>query len=374
LFIVDPNPGTGSSKRRGPIKRISHPYDGIRRVLIIRFRLLGDILLTTPLLEKLRRILPDARIDYLVEARFAETLAANPHIDNLLVFRVEKDKGPGMMRYIRRLVSKKYDLVIDLHGGPRSAIMTAVSRAEHRIGYCRSLRGRLAYNYRILDDGIERHSIDRGLQILEAFGVFEGSERAMPLFHVKASFAEQIAAALDIPGVKGGGRKILLIHPGSGWPFKRWRTERFAALADRMSEDHQMQVVLTEGPGEHLVEDITSRMSRRPLVLRNLGIQALGALIARADLFICHDSGPMHMASALNVPTVALFGPSKVVNWKPRSADAAVVRAKLPCCPCRQKACERPEDPCMDTISVPEVLEAAGRLLRNEGASEETKH
>ena len=328
--------------------------------------MLGDILLTTPLLKKIRNLLPFARIDYLVEERFVETLAANPHIDNLLVFREGKDKGPGMLRYFRRFISKKYDLVIDLHGGPRSAMMTAISLAEHRIGYCRSLRGRLAYNYQILDDGLERHSIDKGLRILEAFGVFEGSERALPLFHLKESVRNQMAGILEVKGVKD--KKMLLIHPGSAWPYKRWRTERFAAFADQMADHHPVQVVLTEGAGENLVQDIENRMSHRVSILIDLGIQALGALISRADLFICHDSGPMHMASALNIPTVALFGPSKVVNWKPRSADAVVVRAKLPCCPCKQKKCGRPEDYCMDTISVPEVLKAAEGLLQKEPA------
>jgi len=306
----------------------------------------------------------------MVEERFIAVLGANPDIDNLIIFRPEIDRGSGSIRFYRRILQHHYDMVIDLHGGPRSAIMTAISLAKYRLGYCRSLRGWIAYNYRIQDDGVDHHSIETGLRILEPFGVYEEAGKWLPRFHLKQECLKRIKGTLERLGMPGEGRKMVLIHPGAGWPFKRWKNERFARFADAMIDRYGTDVIMTEGHSENLIQNIADRMEHKPIILKNLEIQELGALISQTDLFVCHDSGPMHMASAMKVPVVALFGPSNVNHWRPRSPGAVVIQAKLPCCPCRQKSCSRPDDYCMDTITEEEVLEAASGLLLQDTGSD----
>lgn len=348
------------------------------KILLVRLRLLGDVVLTTPVIRALRRRFPDAHLSYLVEPAAAAVVRANPHLNDVIV----APKRRGIARWIddvalaRRLRRERYDLVIDMHGGPRAAWLAWATRAPMRLGY--TIKGRTwMYTHAVAraDDLLPRHSVVNQWDLLAPLGI-DGPERSRDAIEIveDAAAAGSVGAKLRAAGI-GPEHVIIVIHVSAGNPFRRWPAEAFATLAVRLAAaDDRRRVVMTSGPSEaEAASRIVSAARQRlgPHGYRvsdpDLSVAELHALTGRAAVYIGGDSGPLHVASATTTPIVALFGPTlaeRSMPWRdPRWFAEAVEAGPLPCRPCRQRVCVTADFRCLEGITPDQVVDAAERAL-----------
>ncbi len=335
---------------------------------------------TTPVVRALKRRFPDARITYLVEAAAEPVVRHNPDIDTLRV--VERPRGLARIRYdwtlARDLRRQRFDLAIDLHGGPRAAWLTRASGAPVRIGY--DLPGRAwAYTARVPWTRAlvpPRHSVLNQWDLLGPLG-FDAADPAadavqMPL---APDAVTRVASRLREAGVPDSAA-IAVLHVSAGNPFRRWPAERFAALAAALTTlPEPMHVVITSGPSEAEAVDRVTRLARdtpsveasRIVHCGEFDLSELAALVSRARLYIGGDSGPLHVAATTRTPVVALFGPTlpeRSLPWRdPAVPSIAVDAGPLPCRPCHQRTCVPGDFRCLGNISVPMVVAACRQAL-----------
>jgi predicted lipopolysaccharide heptosyltransferase III len=350
------------------------------RILLIRLRLIGDVVFTTPALGALRRRFPDARITYLVEAAAEPVVRHHPALDEVVV--VERPRGLARLRYdlrlARRLRAERFDLVIDFHGGPRSGFLAWASGAPQRIGYALPGRG-FSYTTRVPWTRSlvpPRHSVINQWALLEPLGIAPPDPAIDPAsMPIDAEAARRVEARLAAAGVDATAR-VIVLHVSAGNPFRRWPAESFASAAAALaSADRSRRIVITSGPSEEAAAESVAAQARRLAGDAAAGIVRTGefdlselrALVERAALYIGGDSGPLHIASTTRTPIVALFGPTlpdRSMPWRdPAIGAVAVDGGPLPCRPCHQRHCVPGDFRCLTMISPNMVVEAAERLL-----------
>jgi len=352
------------------------------KILLVRLRLIGDVVFTTPVIAALRRRYPDAYIEYLVEAGAAPIIATNPHVNRVRV--ITHSRGWQRLRddvgLARALRSERFDLALDLHGGPRSAWLTWASRAPRRVGYDVAGRGwmytSVVHRPRELRP---RHSVENQWDLLPAvdaaFAAPASPDRdrvEMPVDPAAAASVDRRLSALGL----GAGTQIIVLHVSAGNPFRRWPEASFAALAaDLAQDDDRRWIVVTSGPSDHeaAVRVIAASRTRagaagqRIVEAEGLTLSELRALMDRAALFVGGDSGPLHIAATSDVPVVGLYGPTlpeRSAPWRPRRIPTASVDAgALPCRPCDQRVCAPGDFRCLTSVPAETVRDAARRLL-----------
>lgn len=333
------------------------------RILVIRFRFIGDVLLTTPALQALRRRFPQCYLAMLTDAAAAEVVEGHPALNEVIVFKqTGHERGWErwrrywhLMRYIRR---QRFDLVFNLQPGDRGGLVAWWSGARWRVGYDRPGERMFFYNVKAPYNTGARYRVEHVLDALRAVGI--EADATPPSLGLTA--ADRAAAdAYD-----DGHRPLIILHPGRPDTRKTWLDERFAELADALIAQHGARVVFAGAPSEVArVQRIAAAM-RHPSesVAAKLTLKGLAALMERADLFIGIDSAPLHLAAAVGTPSVALFGFSNPVEWNPPGAQHIAIHKPLshhPCCP--PHCCAVGQRPCMKNIAVADVREAAERLL-----------
>ena len=337
-----------------------------RRVLVIRHRAGGDLLLTTPALRALRGGLPQARIEVLTATGLGSLLEGNPDVDRVIEF--DRRSLPSQAALYARLARGGYDAVIDLVSNPRSAWMTALTRARVRVGY--AIAGReWAYTLAVPRERtgpagpVRRYAPEAALDLIRALGF---PARGLTLtFRVSARADAMIERWLTSAGVDPG-RPILACLPAGSWPSKTWPPDRYAALMEGLATEGS--VVWLWGPGERsLAESCRHRMRAASFLAPATDWQELGALLRRCSLWIGNDSGPKHVAVALGIPTVTVFGPTHPVTWNPPQGPHAIVLAEgLACLHCDANVCPLSGDAhmrCMRDVGVERVLEATRAAL-----------
>jgi predicted lipopolysaccharide heptosyltransferase III len=358
-----------------------------QKILLIRLRLLGDVVLTTPLIRGLRRKFPAARLSYVVEPAAAPVLRGNPHLEELIVAprRSGIARVAADMRLARQLRSARYDVVIDLHGGPRAAWLAWATGARTRIGY--TIKGRSwMYTHAVprADDLLPRHSVANQWDLLGPLGVDPPDPvRDAVEMTVDSAAARSVDAKLAALGI-AADHQIVVVHVSAGNPFRRWPAEAFATLAARLAgADNRRRVVLTSGPSEAEAASRIAAAARKQLGKEGfrvsdpvLDVAELRALAGRAAVYIGGDSGPLHVASATTTPIVALFGPTlpeRSMPWRdPRWFAEAVDVGPLPCRPCRQRVCVTADFRCLGGITPDRVVDAAERGLRFADAAQDS--
>lgn len=356
--------------------------DSSSKILLIRLRSLGDVVLMTPVLESIRRIRPDIKIDVAVEHPFSEVLYENPFIQQIIELKSGKLSGRShgsaassnalltktqAMRKVRQI---QYDAVWNLHGGTTSAWMTALSGSKYRIG-CAQFRHRFVYNLLIPNSaellGRKNHHTVEGT--LAGFDWLNGEARkefatAPPLTVVVNEAARSSGQKkLESAGVRIHAAYIV-IQPGAVFKTKEWMPDRFAAMGDFLSAQG-FQVVLTGTPQDRsTLEALRSQMRSTARPLTDLTIRELIAVIDGAQLYLGNDSGPAHIAAALKKPMVVLFGSSNSAAWSPWKTASAVVQNPFECNPCPGYSCWRfPEPECIKSITVEQVKNAIQKLI-----------
>lgn len=267
---------------------------------MIRIRSMGDCILTTPALAILKRARPDAAIAVVVDQRFRAIFEGNPEISELL--------DPDWM-VLRRWHA---DLCLNLHGGERSAWMTAISGAPCRAGFAH-FRHPWVYNVRI-PRAQEILHVDRKVHTAEHL--------ASAMFYLGAPQTEIPQARLFAGQTRSAGRPYAVIHPMAALPEKTWPAERFAEAARYLERSHELEPVFVCGAGE----DLSEFGAWRKVVGAPLG--EMKTLLAGAALFLGNDSGPAHMAAAFGIPVVVIFGSSDPVVWAPWRTQAEVVTGR----------------------------------------------
>jgi lipopolysaccharide heptosyltransferase II len=340
----------------------SAPY---RRILITRMRFIGDIVLTTPVIRSVREACPGAHIAYMGERGAVSLLEGNPFLDEIIPY----DYGrPGLLEQARvafLLRRRRFDLVVDLFGNPRSALLARLSGARVRVGPDKRERGRL-YTVRVADDGLPKTAIEFHNRYIAAAGIPPVSART-ELFLTPD---ERRDAASYLRWACGNGapldpaRPIIGIHPGATWPAKKWLPERFAELADLLRSKLSAHVLITAGPGDAaVVSAVSARAVSAPSVLNVLPLRQLAGVISCCRAFVANDAGPMHIAAALGVPTIGIFGPGEESIWFPYdpAQGHAPLRRDVPCHPCHLDVCNREGDlymECMKLLSAADVFAA----------------
>ena len=330
--------------------------EGIKRILVIKLRAIGDVLLSTIVLKNLRHHFPDAQLDFLAEPPSREVLEGNLVVNDLLIFDRANDNA---VAFLWRLRSRRYDLVIDLFGNPRTAFMTYFSRATYRVGY--DFRGRqYAYNILVQPRGGEVHNTEFDLDALRALDV-EIVDREISF---SISERDEECAARFVRQERLDGQLIVGLNPSGSWYTKRWGLKNFARLGDKLVERYKAKVLLLWGPGEH--EDarrIQAMMRHASLIPPRTTLKQLGALVKRCSLVVSNDAGPMHLAAILGVPTLGIYGPTNPYLQGPLGERSSWVRLEgLECLGCNLTLCPIGHI-CMDRLSVDTVLEAIRRML-----------
>jgi heptosyltransferase-3 len=335
------------------------------RALVVKLRHHGDVLLASPVPGVLKSHAPRLEIDALVYDDTAPMLEGHPALAQLhRVGRQWRALGaarlPEEWALLRSLRARRYDLLVHLTEHPRGAWLARVLGVRHAVAPLMPERGSwwrrsFTHLYPVVRN---RHQVELNLDALRRIGV-QPALHERKLVFVPGPEAERRIAALGLP------ETFVHMHPASRWRFKCWSAERNAQLADRLAaEGHAL--VLTSAPDEvGMIDEILARTTSKPLNLAGqLSLKELGALTARARLFIGVDSMPMHLAAAMGTPTLALFGPSSENEWAPWNVEQRVVTSTHSCRPCGVDGCGGGKlSECLTLLPVDTVHAAARELL-----------
>lgn len=333
----------------------------INEILVIKLRYLGDVLLMTPCLQAIKENVPHANVTVVVNKGTEAVLHNHPCVDNIVT--VDRRSFAKRYRAVRRLRKRRYDLVLDLTDGDRSAIMTRLIRARYRVGYNAEHRWRgRCYDQIIHGDPDEMHSVDYYLQAIKEIGLtISAHDPTLSCAPDDEHYAHELLVDHGIDREA----QLLMIHPGSRWEAKSWLAERFAAVADTIQASRSMRVVFAGSEQERArVKNIQAQMSTTSVsIVGQTTVLQLAAVMKRCVLFLGNDNGPMHMAAALGLPVVALFGPTNPKVWGPWGKGHRVFFKDVDCRACFLPGCHLASQSCMAKISVDEVVGAIDDYL-----------
>lgn len=338
-------------------------------ILIVKLSAIGDVIHTLPSLGALRGLYPGAHITWVVEEAAADLIKNHPYLDEVLISRRKKwskDFRDGQCRqafagarsFVRDLRKRHYDLVVDFHGLFKSAMIVFLSGGKRKLGYdsWQELSG-CFLNEKIPED-MNKHAVDRYLDFPRHLGARIDSVQFVLPSNPKAEERTKILMrqyALE-------DKKFIAVNPIALWETKLWSNEKFAQLADLISNELHMKVVFT-GSNKEELEQITPFMMSDGI---NLGgetsLPELAGLYKRARLVISTDSGPMHLAAAVGTPVIAIFGPTDPDRTGPYGAGHMVIMAGLDCSPCLLKKCSTKK--CMEEITPQQVFTAVKKMIK----------
>ena len=324
--------------------------------LIVRLGALGDIVHTVPAVAALRTAHPDARIDWVVDARHAAFAELVTPVDRII--RLEKATVNAWVDLVRRLRPYRYDVALDFQGLMKSAVLARASGAARVVGFSiwhlREKGARPFYSE--VDNGeFTPHVIDKNLSLLSTVGISSPA--------IEFPLAETPSAALDAVQRDAAGAPFALINPGAAWPNKRWPAARFGAVASFVREVRGLQPFVLWGPAEEtLARDVVAASGNAARMAPATTMADLLELSRHASLMVSGDTGPLHIAGAAGTPLVAIFGPTDPARNGPWSGDDIVV-SRYGSCACHyQRQCKQSAW-CLDDITVAEVTAAIQHRL-----------
>ena len=288
----------------------------MKRILVFSFSFIGDAVLSTAVIQPLRAHFPDAHITFLVGPRAFDLLTAEPNIDMTLVYdnRGEHAGWKGRLRLIKTL-RHKFDIVVNL----RDSLTARCIGAE----YWGMMRG-----------DSNRHAVTRYLEVLQNRGI--DTTDAHP--HLQLTEAEHAAAHCFLTEAGRTSEQLLIgIHPGGNWEYKLWDAKNYAQFANALCKEQKALILLFAGPNEReLQTQVAKLMDVPPILIKTENLRHLAALISACDVYIGNDTGPMHIAAAVDTPVVALFGSTNHIRSGPYGDKHTVVQSgiNLGCNPC----------------------------------------
>lgn len=344
-------------------------WSGVERVLVVRLRSIGDTVLATPSLRALRRFLPQAKIDLLVENWVAPLLDGFTDVDEILT--LPRSGTSARARMASTLRSRRYDVAYNLHGGTTAGFLIRVSGARHRVGFAEYrypwIYNHLAPRSSELWGTPKTHSAEQQLALIGWTGV-PVSDRPASMLGTSASAEAALRERLEQVGFDFS-KPFALIHPAAAFDTKRWAAERFAAICNHL-ETRGIAAALVASAGEaELLSKVIASCRTKPMALSGLPLPEVTALARRARLFVGNDSGIAHIAAAVKLPTVVIFGSSNVAHWHPWQAEnSVVVREDMPCAPCPGYTCAEFATPqCIERVTAAQAIAAIDQTLTRAG-------
>ena len=339
-------------------------WSQVKRVLVVRLRSIGDTVLSTPSLIALRRFVPEAEIDILLEDWVAPLLDGFEGINVIAV----GEGNAAKLKAASYLRSRKYDVAVNLHGGTTSSFFIRATGAKHRIGLSH-YRYKRFYNHLYSSSadfwGSDTlHSAEQQLAVL-GFASVPVDDRPKSSLTVTTAAIERIEHRLGVSAIYDPRSGTALLHPTAAFATKQWSTSNFARTAEFLNEKG-LQTVAVAAKHEAKVLDELKRESNVPIVtFDDLTLPEITALASRAKLFVGNDSGIAHIAAAVGTPTVVVFGSSNRNHWRPWTDTVnEIVFEPLPCQPCPGRICAEFGNPkCILDVTPSAVFTALERLL-----------
>jgi ADP-heptose:LPS heptosyltransferase len=353
------------------MRRAKNPPDlsmekEIRSILVVRLKALGDIALSLPIVRALRNHFPDAEMRYLCRKQYAEALAGEASVDDIVTL---PDGAWNQLLMIRELRRRGIDLTLDLLGSPRTANITFLTGSRIRIGMD---VGRHSWCYthllpRAMIEGgrrVKRYTFDSNLEMIrmlnipvpETTGAGSVREAESDRYAIGFPAAEaEIDWADDYVSRSGlEGRQLVGVVPIATYQSKSWPRENFIEIMQRMIDEHDLLPLVLWGPGEEEGARSVADAVPGAVLAPPTSISKLGALISRLDLLVTTDSGPKHLAVLIGVPTVTMFGPTDPEIWDPMNEIHRVIRSRAACFPCKKIECV--PNSCLSDIAPDAVL------------------
>jgi len=384
-------------------------------IAIIKLSAIGDVIHTLPALELLHRHFPESRITWVVEEKAADIVSGHPYVNTVIVSRRKQWLSDLRMLsrwyplfkevrcFLKELRATKYDLVIDFQGLFKSAMLVVLSRGVHKVGYDKTRElSYLVLNHKISSPPLDQHAVTRNIGLVNALCQLPSEgQRPIPVAYTTAAFhAERAHGNSPSPSsmqhvpdgitiaIGEGDRRyvecllqnvgigrlkpLVLVNAPAGWETKRWEVQKMAALSDRLIERYDAHIIYTGTSHDSPYINAILACMGHPAVnaAGRTSLKELACLMQRADLLITTDSGPMHLASVMGTPLVAIFGPTSPWRTGPFSAHARIVRKQVPCSPCFKKKCSSMM--CMQGIGVEDVIESVEKLQNMMNHSSDT--
>lgn len=350
----------------------------VKRVLVVRLRSIGDTVLITPSLIALRRFLPGARIDVLLEDWVAPVLEGFDAVDNVLTFSRKSKKS--RLDVLLKLRRNKYDVVFNLHGGTTSTFFVRAAGAKHRFGFSH-YRYSFLYNHLLSSAkdfwrAEKIHSAEQHLALLGFAGVpvsDKPKSRLAVTEKALKSLEEKLTAGARRRGeeknfhsaVRNPQPAFALIHPTAAFDTKQWATENFARVAELLHEKGFSIIAIATRKEREVLENLKRNSLAPILTFDDLTLPEITALASKAKLFVGNDSGIAHIAAAVETPSVVIFGSSNIVHWRPwTNAPNEIVYEKFQCQPCAGHFCKEFGEPrCILSVKTESVIESIEKII-----------
>jgi heptosyltransferase-2 len=340
----------------------------IRKILVIRLDRIGDMVMTTPIFRALKEKWPDVQVTVLTNPVNKNVIINNPFIDSILVYdRKNKHKSfNSRIIFFRSIRKKEFDLVIDpyLDYELKTSFITRFVGNRFRLGFefaGREIFYNIRYNPNVFPVSTEkRHMIDYNLDLVTCLGI-EAKQRQSEIF-LSSDEKEKAYKLLEKAGVNPENR-IIGIHPGGHYESQRWPIKEFAAISDYLITNYDIKVILFAGREEkQLMSEFKEYAVKTPIILNDLSLRGFMSTLSHCSLLLCNNSGPLHIATALNIPTVSTMGPTITYHWWPRGNNHIVLRKDLDCSPCKMGICKTHE--CMERIKTNDFITAVERQIK----------
>lgn len=335
-------------------------------ILIVKLSAIGDVIHALPVAQSLKQQFPAAKITWVVERPAYDLLTNNRYIDELVVFDKTKCKTLGGLwkhgqALARQLREKKIDLALDLQGLFKSAAIVYLSGAATRLGYCNMRELSQFVSRPVLGPHQAGHVVDRYLDVIRALGCEVNQPVRFPIQITDEEVMSAEAIAVHA-GLRQGNRYVVLA-PGTNWPTKCWPVKHFAKLVDRLYQDQIISVLVGSNGDKRLSEDISQLASIPPVDLTGkTSLKQLAHIIRQADCFVGGDTGPMHLAVAVDIPVIALFGPTDPLRNGPYGVKNKVLLADRNCLGCWKRHCPY-DEVCLEVIEPEQVYQAVRSYL-----------
>lgn len=344
-----------------------------KKILTIQLDGIGDVLLSTPAIKELKNNFPNAKIDVLVADHSKEILILNPNIDKVIIYNsillYKKYRSFKQLMKNLSLISKlkgrNYDVIIDLRADIRSILVAWLIGGKNRIS--QDIRsGGFLLTHTVPYKGLV-HEVERKLDIIKFITKREIENEPKLETYWQKNDEQRIKKILERKNIKN----FVIIHPLVPWKPREWPKERFAKVADWIIENKDLDIIFvgSKEEKEEINEIISLMKTKKKQKAHNFAslvtIKQLAALIKKAKLFLGNDSGIMHIADAVEIPLIALFGPQDPRRYGPISKNSRVIYHKVPCSPCSQTKCKL-EPSCMERIRLEEVIQVINSILKNQ--------
>jgi heptosyltransferase-3 len=362
-------------------------FKNIKKILVIKFRHIGDVLLTVPTIRALKETFPDASVSVLVNSGTEDVLSGNPLIDELIVFnRAIKDLSAlkrfiKEIRFLKEIRARSFNMAVDLTGGDRAAIVSFLSGARYRLaantGEKKPIGKKHLYTH-LADIDKRKHMVLQNLDVVGHFGISTNNLNVD--FFIPDNARASVKRIFEGNNINDNDT-IVHVHPTSRWLFKCWKDEYTAEIMGWLI-DKGMKVIVTSAPdnkemkkAKMVLSLVSSKFQVPSSKLIDLcgktTIKQLAAISEASDLFIGVDSAPMHIAAAVKTPVIALFGPTGD-EWKPYGKGHIVISRDMPCKPCKKGMCEGIQlRECMIAITPDDVKGAASKVLNTKWRGKE---